>query len=117
MSIFWFITRDDSDTLDLGKRLRLVENPRWMSIIQKNETFAMSARQFVPTSVVGNDFYGVLQVKVLSRNFRLAIGCIEHFQIVTTSNYSSVANSHTPHFTTAYTKSSLSAVSSPVVVW
>jgi hypothetical protein len=43
------------------------------------------------------------------------IGFILHLQIVTTSNYSVIANSYTLQFTTACTKSSESAVSSPVV--
>jgi hypothetical protein len=41
---------------------------------------------------------------------------IEHLQIVTTSNYSAIANSHTQKFTTARTKSSHS-MASPVVTW
>jgi hypothetical protein len=49
--------------------------------------------------------------------FGLVIGFIEHLQIVTTSNDSAIANSHTLQFTTAHTKSSHSAVSSPVVAW
>jgi hypothetical protein len=36
--------------------------------------------------------------------FALVIGFIEHLQIVTTSNYSTIANSRTPQFTTAFTK-------------
>jgi hypothetical protein len=40
----------------------------------------------------------------------------EHLQIVTTSNYSPIANSHAQQFTTARTKFSQSAVSSPIVV-
>jgi hypothetical protein len=36
---------------------------------------------------------------------------------LTDRNYSALANSHTQQFTTARTKSSQSAVSSPVVVW
>jgi hypothetical protein len=40
---------------------------------------------------------------------------IEHLLVVTTSNYSVVANSHNLQFTTARTKSSQSAVCSPVV--
>jgi hypothetical protein len=47
--------------------------------------------------------------------FGLLIGFVEHLQIITTSNYSAVANSHTLQFTTACTKSSQSDVSSPVV--
>jgi hypothetical protein len=38
-------------------------------------------------------------------------------QIVTTSNYNTITNSHTQQFTTARTKSSQYAVSSPVVAW
>jgi hypothetical protein len=47
----------------------------------------------------------------------LVIVFIEHLQIITASNYSTIANSHTQQFTTSRTKSSQSAVSSPVVVW
>jgi hypothetical protein len=49
--------------------------------------------------------------------FGLVIVFIEHLQIVTTSSYSAIANSHTLQFTPARTKSSQSAVSSPVVAW
>jgi hypothetical protein len=42
---------------------------------------------------------------------------IDHLQIVTTSDYSSIANSPTLQFTRARIESSYSAVSSPVVVW
>jgi hypothetical protein len=49
--------------------------------------------------------------------FGLVIGFIEHLLIITTSNYSPVANSHTLQFTTGCTKSFHSAVSSPVVAW
>jgi hypothetical protein len=45
------------------------------------------------------------------------IGFTEHLQNVTTSNYSAITNSHTLQFTRARTKSSQSAVSSPVVAW
>jgi hypothetical protein len=45
------------------------------------------------------------------------MGFIGHLPIVTTSNYSAIANSHTQHFTTACTKSSQSAVCSPIVAW
>jgi hypothetical protein len=38
-------------------------------------------------------------------------------QLVTTSNYSAIANSHTLQFTTSRTRSSQSDVSSPVVAW
>jgi hypothetical protein len=44
--------------------------------------------------------------------FLLVIGFIEHLQVVTTSNYSTIANLHTLKFTTARTKSSQSAVQS-----
>jgi hypothetical protein len=46
--------------------------------------------------------------------FGLVIGFIEHLQIVTTSNYSGIVNSHALQFTAARSKSSQSAVSSPV---
>jgi hypothetical protein len=45
------------------------------------------------------------------------IELIEHLQILTTYNYSAIANSHTLQFTTARIKSSQSALSSPVVAW
>jgi hypothetical protein len=48
--------------------------------------------------------------------FGLVIGFIDHLRVVTTSKCSSIANSHTLQFTTARTKASQSAVSSPVVV-
>jgi hypothetical protein len=44
----------------------------------------------------------------------LITGFNEHLQIVSTSR--TIANSHTQQFTTAHTKSSQSAVSSPVMV-
>jgi hypothetical protein len=47
----------------------------------------------------------------------LVIAFIEHPQIVTTSNYSAIVNSHILQFTTACTKSSQSAVPSPIVAW
>jgi hypothetical protein len=43
--------------------------------------------------------------------FGLVIGFIEHLQIITTSNYSTIANSHTCQFTTAPNETSQSAVS------
>jgi hypothetical protein len=49
--------------------------------------------------------------------FGLVIEYTDHLQIVTTSNYSAITNPHTMQFTTACTKSSQSAVSSPVVAW
>jgi hypothetical protein len=49
--------------------------------------------------------------------FGLVIECIEHLQIVNTSNYNTSANSHTLQFITAHTKSSQSAVPSPIVAW
>jgi hypothetical protein len=42
--------------------------------------------------------------------YGLVIGFIEHLQIVTTSTYSIIANSHILQFTTACTKSSQSAL-------
>jgi hypothetical protein len=49
--------------------------------------------------------------------FGLVIGYVKHLQIVTTSNFSAIANSHALQFTTARTKSPQTAVSSPVVAW
>jgi hypothetical protein len=49
--------------------------------------------------------------------FGLVLGFTEHLQILTTSNYSAIANSHNQKFTTARTKSSHSSVCSPVVAW
>jgi hypothetical protein len=46
--------------------------------------------------------------------FGLLIGFTERLQIVTTSNYSAIVNSHALQFTTARAKSSQSTVSSPV---
>jgi hypothetical protein len=56
-------------------------------------------------------------LNVTYKGFGLKIGFIEHLQIVTTSNYSNIANSHTLQLTTARTKSSQSAVSSLNVTW
>jgi hypothetical protein len=42
--------------------------------------------------------------------FGLVIRFIEHFQIVTTSNYSAIANSHTLQYTISRTKSSVCRV-------
>jgi hypothetical protein len=53
----------------------------------------------------------------LSTEFGFVIGFIEHLQIITTSNNSAIANSHTLQFTTAGTNSSQFAVSSPIVAW
>jgi hypothetical protein len=49
--------------------------------------------------------------------FGLVIGFTAHLQIVTTTKYKVITNSHTLQFTTACTKSSQSAVSSLVVTW
>jgi hypothetical protein len=54
---------------------------------------------------------------VIEFDYRLIIGYMEHLQIVKTINYSAIAISHILQFTTARTKSSHSAVSSPVVAW
>jgi hypothetical protein len=46
--------------------------------------------------------------------FELVNGFIEHLQIVATSKYTAVANSHTLHFTIPRAESSQSDMSSPV---
>jgi hypothetical protein len=55
--------------------------------------------------------------KWLQTGFGLVIRYIDHLQIVTTSNYSTITNSHTLEFATACTKPSQSAVSTLVVAW
>jgi hypothetical protein len=56
-------------------------------------------------------------IEWLQTGFGLVIGLIENLQIVTTSNYSAIANLHTLQFIIASTKSPQSAASSPVVAW
>jgi hypothetical protein len=53
----------------------------------------------------------------LMTGFGMAFGFIEHLQIVTTSNYSTITNSHTLQLITACTKSSQFAVYLPVFAW
>jgi hypothetical protein len=45
------------------------------------------------------------------------IGFVENLEIITTRNYSAMANSQTLQFTTAHTKIFQSAVSSSAVAW
>jgi hypothetical protein len=52
----------------------------------------------------------------LYMGFGLVIGFIEHFQTVTTSNYSAIANSYALQFTTACAKSSQSVFTSCFLV-
>jgi hypothetical protein len=56
-------------------------------------------------------------IQWLYLGFGLVIGFTEHLQNVATCNCSVIATSHTLQFTTVRTKSSQSAVSSPVVAW
>jgi hypothetical protein len=64
-----------------------------------------------------------MTIKMISRDgvtmdgVGLVIGFIEHLQIVTTSNYTAIDNSHSLQLTTAGAKPSKSTVSSPVVAW
>jgi hypothetical protein len=53
------------------------------------------------------------------RGFVLEIGCTDHFntRLVTTRNYSAIADLHISVITTAHAESFQSAVSSPVVPW
>jgi hypothetical protein len=48
--------------------------------------------------------------------FRLEIGFIDHLQIITTSNYNTIANFHTLQFTAAHAKFFQSAVNSRFLV-
>jgi hypothetical protein len=63
--------------------------------------------------------YFVLPAVRVTTNKRGVLGLVIRFigllHIITTSNYSATAYSHTPQFTTACTKSFQSAVSSLVV--
>jgi hypothetical protein len=82
------------------------------------------------------DFTGTLQVSKCAKNGfskrvqyvinmshdrvtidRIGNRSIEHLQIVSTCNYSTITNSHTLQFTTACAKTSQSAVFTQVVVW
>jgi hypothetical protein len=62
---------------------------------------------------------GVMCVYIVTyvSDYSSVIRFIEHLQIVTTSNYSAIVNSHKQQFTAARTKSSHSGMSSAVVVW
>jgi hypothetical protein len=60
---------------------------------------------------LGVDWRIILSGDWLQTGCGLVIGFIEHLQIVTTRNYSAIANSHTLQFTTARTKPSQSAMS------
>jgi hypothetical protein len=53
------------------------------------------------------------------RGFGLEIGFIDHFntQLVTTLNYSAIADFHTLQITTAHAKLFQSAVSLPAIPW
>jgi hypothetical protein len=61
--------------------------------------------------------YILSRVWVTRTGFKSVIEFIEHLQIVTTSNYTAVANSHILLFTTARIKAFQSASFSPAVVW
>jgi hypothetical protein len=78
-----------------------------------NTNMNVGRRSLVAVKPSSLDFCILPRDEVLYRGFGLVIGLIEQLQIITTSNHNTIANSHTPHFTTAHTKSSQSAVSSP----
>jgi hypothetical protein len=49
-------------------------------------------------------FNALSRVRITKTGFGLVIGFIDYLQIVTTSNFSAIANSHTLQFTTRHTK-------------
>jgi hypothetical protein len=53
----------------------------------------------------------------LQTGFGLTTEITDNLQILTTSNYNAIANSHTQQFTTERTKSFHSVLSSPFVIW
>jgi hypothetical protein len=57
------------------------------------------------------------EYELIQTGFVLVKGFIEHLQIVIPSNYSVIAHPHTLQSTTARSKSSESALSSPVIAW
>jgi hypothetical protein len=58
----------------------------------------------------GVGHHGLFPVSLLDTGFGLVIGFIEQLQIVTKSNYSALANSHTRLLTIAHGKSSMSSL-------
>jgi hypothetical protein len=59
----------------------------------------------------------LISVRLFYYVFALNTVFIGYLQIIATSNYSVITNSHTLQFTTARTKFSQPAVSSPLVAW
>jgi hypothetical protein len=70
-------------------------------------------------NLIKGNIYICCHVIVTVHGFGLIIGLIGLLKLVTSSNYSTLDNSHTRILTTTLAKSSifLLAVSSPVVVW
>jgi hypothetical protein len=73
----------------------------------------MGFRYVIPVAMCTLNIVSHVWVTIMG--FGLVIRFIEHLQIVTTSNYRAVANSHTLQFITAHIKSSQPAVSSSVL--
>jgi hypothetical protein len=78
---------------------------------ERPSEFLSTIPWFVPSICVN---IAMILWSVTTEGFGLVIGFIEYLQVVTTCNYSAIANSRTQQFITARTQS---AVSSPVVVW
>jgi hypothetical protein len=91
--------------------------PRWScyKVAQQEEALATETTKMSSCLVKDVKFLHVWMW--LYTGFGLAIGFIEHLQIVNTNDYSANANSHKLQLTKARTKTLQSAVSSPVVAW
>jgi hypothetical protein len=88
--------------------------PKWCLNCTLNQTVTVSSHINPSSTFVTISQFGALEITYYNVvEFGLVIGFIEHLQIVTTSYYNAVANTHT----TVRTKPFQSVVSSLVVVW
>jgi hypothetical protein len=85
----------------------------------RSELFVLTLRKTEMLDVSGTVYFAlaVWVYEWQQTGFGWVIGFIVHLQIITTSNYSAVANSHTLQFSTARTNCSQFAVFSPVFAW